>query len=398
MDYQEEAEESAEDENEAENGTESVSETSEDERLEPDNSADGSDNNVETDLPEGESATDKEETDLPEDESSAEENTSEETDTAEEDSVEEDDTETSIAEKDTVEENAAEKDDVETEPEMVERELVIQIGDQSSDGGRYVRVNNSNEIYTISEDTLDTFLEKTNADFWDLTVSYLSVNDLEKLDVEYKGEEYSIDVSRETSEDDAQSSDEDADTSEDENNSKASDDAENDDTSKTVGGSADADGNAFDDENTDASKNTDENGNDSENSGDADDTATNLTNTSSATLSYTLNGNELESTTFTTFYNKLINMAAQKRLTDKFESNNDPEMTVKFISIGGNETDVDYYSYDTNYYAAVSDGKVYLVNKMTVKELFQSFENLIGENDMANDEATEAETAETEQE
>ena len=398
VDYQEEAEESAEDENEAENGTESVSETSEDERLEPDNSADGSDNNVETDLPEGESATDKEETDLPEDESSAEENTSEETDTAEEDSVEEDDTETSIAEKDTVEENAAEKDDVETEPEMVERELVIQIGDQSSDGGRYVRVNNSNEIYTISEDTLDTFLEKTNADFWDLTVSYLSVNDLEKLDVEYKGEEYSIDVSRETSEDDAQSSDEDADTSEDENNSKASDDAENDDTSKTVGGSADADGNAFDDENTDASKNTDENGNDSENSGDADDTATNLTNTSSATLSYTLNGNELESTTFTTFYNKLINMAAQKRLTDKFESNNDPEMTVKFISIGGNETDVDYYSYDTNYYAAVSDGKVYLVNKMTVKELFQSFENLIGENDMANDEATEAETAETEQE
>ena len=381
VDYQEEVEEeSTEGENEAENGTESVSETSEDESLEPDDSADDSDDNVETDLLEGES--------------NADENASEEADAAEEDSVEEDDTEAS----------ATEKDDAETEPEMVDRELIIQIGDQSSDGGRYVRVNDSNEIYTISEDTLDTFLEKTNADFWDLTVSYLSVNDLEKLDVEYKGEEYSIDVSRETSEDDAQSSDEDADTSEDENSSKVSD-AENTDGSETSGNAdkdadenTDADGNTFDDENTDASKSADENGNDSETSGNADDTAINSANTSSATLSYALNGNKLESTTFTTFYNKLINMAAQKRLTDEFESNNDPEMTVKFISTGGNENDVDYYSYDTNYYAAVSDGKVYLVNKMTVKELFQSFESVIGENDMTNDEATENETAETEQE
>lgn len=81
---------------------------------------------------------------------------------------------------------------------MVDRELVIQVGDESSDGGRYVRVNDSNEIYTISEDTLDTFLGKTAADFWDLTVSYLSVNNLETLDVNYKGDEYTVNVSRET--------------------------------------------------------------------------------------------------------------------------------------------------------------------------------------------------------
>lgn len=86
----------------------------------------------------------------------------------------------------------------EVETEMVDRELVIQVGDESSDGGRYVRVNDSNEIYTISEDTLDTFLGKTAADFWDLTVSYLSVNNLETLDVNYKGDEYTVNVSRET--------------------------------------------------------------------------------------------------------------------------------------------------------------------------------------------------------
>ena len=38
----------------------------------------------------------------------------------------------------------------EGETEVVDRELVIQVGDESSDGGRYVRVNDSNEIYTIS--------------------------------------------------------------------------------------------------------------------------------------------------------------------------------------------------------------------------------------------------------
>lgn len=80
----------------------------------------------------------------------------------------------------------------EVETEVVDRELVIQVGDESSDGGRYVRVNDSNEIYTISEDTLDTFLGKTAADFWDLTVSYLSVNNLETLDVNYKGDEYTV--------------------------------------------------------------------------------------------------------------------------------------------------------------------------------------------------------------
>ena len=72
-------------------------------------------------------------------------------------------------------------------------------------------------------------------------------------------------------------------------------------------------------------------------------------------MSYKLNGAELDGATFTTFYNKLINLAAQKRLTDKFESNADPEMTVDFTDVDGNKTTVEYYSYDTNYYAAVTD-------------------------------------------
>lgn len=219
--------------------------------------------------------------------------------------------------------DSEEVSETESEPVMFDKQLVIQVGDQSPDGNRYVRVNDSNEIYTISEDSLDTFLGKTNADFWDLTVSYLSVNNLEKLSVDYSGIQYDINVSRETSED------------EDEENSNS--------------------------------------------------TAT------TTLLSYKMNGKELDSTSFTTFYNKLINMAAQKRLTDEFKTNNDPEMTAEFTDMDGNTMTVSYYSYDTNYYAAVKDdGKVYLVNKMTVKELLTSFETIAEDQNADKTDAVDA--------
>ena len=220
------------------------------------------------------------------------------------------------------EEGSEEDSETESEPEMIDKQLVIRVGDQSPDGNRYVRVNDSNEIYTISEDSLDAFLGKTNVDFWDLTVSYLSVNNLEKLSVDYSGIQYDINVSRETSED------------EDEENSSS---------------------------------------------------------TAATTLSYKMNGKELDSTSFTTFYNKLINTAAQKRLTDEFKTNNDPEMTTEFTDMDGNTMTVSYYSYDTNYYAAVKDdGKVYLVNKMTVKELLTSFETIVEDQSADKTDAVDA--------
>ena len=294
VDYQEEVEkDSTDEENEAENGSEDATEASEDASQDEENAADSEESTAENDDAESASDTDTDEA-AADSEGDAEE---------------------------TVDETDADSEE-EVETEMVDRELVIKVGNESSDGGRYVRVNDSNEIYTISEDTLDTFLGKTAADFWDLTVSYLSVNNLETLDVNYKGDEYTVNVSRETSSEDEESSGE-----------------------------------------TDTDNGTDDS---------AEDTSSSAT----VTLSYKLNGADLDSTTFTTFYNKLINLAAQKRLTDKFESNADPEMTVDFTDVDGNKTTVEYYSYDTNYYAAVTDGKTYLINKMTVKELFQAFETV----------------------
>lgn len=355
VDYQEEVEkESTDDENEAENGDEEVSEASGDENQADENA---------------DSETDGSE--------SLDEDADSETDGSESPD-EDEDSETDGYESSDEDVDVADTEDSEPETEMVDRELVIQVGDQSSDGGRYVRVNDSNEIYTISEDSLDTFLGKTNADFWDLTVSYLSANNLDTLDVNYGGEDYIVNVSRETSED------ENVETS----NNETEDEDTTDSTSSDVADGNDVEGNAADD-NTSSGDLT---GEDTENTDDSSSTAS-TTSSTSVTLSYTLNGKDLDSTTFTTFYNKLINMTAQKRLTDEFKSNTDPEMTVKFTDIDGNEMEVEYYSYDTNYYAAVINKKVYLVNKMTVKELFQAFESVTGEKEEnENAETTDPET------
>ncbi len=377
VDYQEEVEkESTDDKNEAENSAEEVSEASGDENQADENEdseTDGSENSdedvdSETDgsesLDEDVDVADTEDSEAVENENTDE--TADDNVEAEDTDVTESDDEAGVETADTESAESSEDADEDSEPEteMVDRELVIQVGDQSSDGGRYVRVNDSNEIYTISEDSLDTFLGKTNADFWDLTVSYLSANNLDTLDVNYGGEDYIVNVSRETSED------ENVETSDNE----TEDEDTTDSTSSDVADGNDVEGNAADD-NTSSGDLTDE---DIENTDDSSSTAS-TTSSTSVTLSYTLNGKDLDSTTFTTFYNKLINMTAQKRLTDEFKSNTDPEMTVKFTDIDGNEMEVEYYSYDTNYYAAVINKKVYLVNKMTVKELFQAFESVTGE-------------------
>ena len=401
VDYQKEVEkESTDDENEAENGDEEVSEASENENQgdeTADSETDGSeslDEDVDSETDGNESSDEDVDSETDGSESSDEnvdvadtedsevvEN--ENTDETADDNVEAEDTDVTEAD-DAAEVEAADTESTEssgeseTETEMVDRELVIQVGDQSSDGGRYVRVNDSNEIYTISEDSLDTFLGKTNADFWDLTVSYLSVNNLDTLDVNYGGEDYIVNVSRETSED------ENVETSDDETENEDTTDS----TSSDVVDGNDVEGNVVDD-NTSSGDLTDE---DTENTDESSSTAS-TTSSTSVTLSYTLNGKDLDSTTFTTFYNKLINMTAQKRLTDEFKSNADPEMTVKFTDIDGNEMEVKYYSYDTNYYAAVINKKVYLVNKMTVKELFQAFESVTGEKEEnENAETTDPET------
>lgn len=238
-----------------------------------------------------------------------EEEIEEDTDTADEDTSEA--TDTDAADEDASGETSTEE---EQEPETVtvDKELVIYIGDET-DGSRYVKVNDSSQVYTMTEDSLADILDSTAEDFYNLTVSYLSVNDLETLEAESDEGTHEIQVIRETSEDE-----------------------------------------------------------------DGEETTT---------YSYELDGQELDEADFSSFYNKLINMAGQERLTETYKPEEDPDYTFTLIDTDGQETLVKYYEYDANFYAAVVENRVYLVNKMNVRDMEESYGEMIGADENSDTES-----------
>lgn len=201
------------------------------------------------------------------------------------------------------------EEDEKPKTRLVDKEITLYIGDEIGDD-RYVKIDDSKEIYTLTNGTIEGLVDKDVSDYWDLTVNYLSVNQLVKLEVKKDGETHVVNVSRETS------------------------DSEEEDGEKT---------------------------------------------STSVTLKYELDGTQLEeSSNFTTFYNKLINLFAQQRLTETYEPENDPEMKVVFEDLNGDVTELDFYEYDANFYAAVvNQEKVYLINKMTFRELEKSYDDFL---------------------
>lgn len=227
----------------------------------------------------------------------------------------------------------------EQETQTVEKTLTIYVGDETGDD-RYVKVDDSREVYTITKDSLTDILDSTMSDFYNLTVSYVSSNDLDSLEVQSADGDHTINVVTETvkAEDEDTTDDTDSDTT-DESSTETSDESSTD---------------------TDSS--------DESSSDDEEETTT---------TTYKLDGEDLDESTFTTFYNKLINMTAQERLTEEYTPEGDPAYTFIFKDTDGKETTVKYYEYDTNFYAAVVEDKVYLVNKMNVKDLDEAYQKMV---------------------
>ncbi|MFQ7765678.1 MAG: DUF4340 domain-containing protein [Blautia sp.] len=227
----------------------------------------------------------------------------------------------------------------EQETQTVEKTITIYVGDETGDD-RYVKVDDSKEVYTITKDSLTDILDSTMSDFYNLTVSYVSSNDLDSLEVQSADGDHTINVVTETvkAEDEDTTDDTDSDTT-DESSTETSDESSTD---------------------TDSS--------DASSSDDEEETTT---------TTYKLDGKDLDESTFTTFYNKLINMTAQERLTEEYTPEGDPAYTFIFKDTDGKETTVKYYEYDTNFYAAVVEDKVYLVNKMNVKDLDEAYQKMV---------------------
>lgn len=267
--------------------------------------------------------------------------TEEEAVESDEDSDESTDADTEEKATDTSDEDSSED---EQETQTVEKTLTIYVGDETGDD-RYVKVDDSKEVYTITKDSLTDILDSTMSDFYSLSVSYVSVNDLDSLEIQSADGDHTVNVVKETVKAEDEESTEDTDTD--------STDVDTTDENST--------------ESSDESS-TDADSSDESSSDDAEETTT---------TSYKLDGADLDESTFTTFYNKLINMTAQERLTDEYNPEGDPAYTFIFKDTNGTETTVKYYEYDTNFYAAVVEDKVYLVNKMNVKDLDEAYQKIV---------------------
>lgn len=289
----------------------------------------------------------------------SEEDRAEDADTA---SGEKEQTEDSAS--DTAGEEKSEKeisDDAENSGEaeekpQVEKQLVIYVGDEI-DGNRYVKVNDSKQVYTIPETSLTDIIDKNISDFYSLTVNYLTVNNLDSLEVQSEDGAHTVQVTRETVKNTEDSTEDNAGSEKEEGSG---------DTGEAV---ADTDK-----ENEDAAENTSD-----EKTGTAE----------AEKISYTLDGKEIEETVFTTFYNKLINMAGQERLTEEYTPDEAAAFTFVFTDTEGQKTTVSYYEYDSSFYAAVTGDKVYLVNKMDVRDLTDAYQEMLNTDSSEESQATE---------
>lgn len=288
----------------------------------------------------------------------SEEDRAEDADTA---SGEKEQTEDSAS--DTAGEEKSEKeisDDAENSGEaeekpQVEKQLVIYVGDEI-DGNRYVKVNDSKQVYTIPETSLTDIIDKNISDFYSLTVNYLTVNNLDSLEVQSEDGAHTVQVTRETVKNTEDSTEESAGSEKEEGSGDT--------------GEAAAD---TDKENEDAAENTSDEKTETE---------------EEKTISYALDGKKIEETVFTTFYNKLINMAGQERLTEEYTPDKPAAFTFGFTDTEGQKTTVSYYEYDASFYAAVTGDKVYLVNKMDVRDLTDAYQEML--NTDSSEESQEA--------
>ena len=289
----------------------------------------------------------------------SEEDRAEDADTA---SGEKEQTEDSAS--DTAGEEKSEKeisDDAENSGEaeekpQVEKQLVIYVGDEI-DGNRYVKVNDSKQVYTIPETSLTDIVDKNISDFYSLTVNYLTVNNLDSLEVQSEDGAHTVQVTRETAKNTEDSTEESAGSEKEEGSGDT--------------GEAAAD---TDKESEDAAENTSD-----EKTGTAEE----------KTISYALDGKKIEETVFTTFYNKLINMAGQERLTEEYTPDKPAAFTFGFTDTEGQKTTVSYYEYDASFYAAVTGDKVYLVNKMDVRDLTEAYQEMLNADSSEESKATE---------
>lgn len=214
-------------------------------------------------------------------------------------------------------------DQEETETITVDKQMKLLVGNLADDGNYYVMLDGSTEVHGISQDSLDSILQGRDFDYWKMSVSNISISDLDYLEVTYNGETHEL--KRVVTEEPVETEDSDSEDSSDTDSSEESSEEQETETVTT----------------------------------------------------YYVDDQEVDSQDFTSFYSAANSMTYQERL-----ETNDTEGTEEFVltyhDTAGNQIRVAYTPRDENFFVASdNDGNYGLVNKMTVNNLEDQFAELL---------------------
>ena len=76
----------------------------------------------------------------------------------------------------------------EEEPETVEKNFTLYVGNQDENGNYYVRTEGSGQVHRVSSESLSSALENNSVSYWSSEIGYISMNNLKRVEVSYGGE------------------------------------------------------------------------------------------------------------------------------------------------------------------------------------------------------------------
>lgn len=238
-------------------------------------------------------------------------------------------------ESETEEESGTESEttesETETAAETAETEGTSETESEGEIEAYYVKLSDSDEVYTMRADTLSDWLGGSLIDYVNRYLSQVPMTSMESLTVTYGGKEYELTVESEV-----QVVETEAET-EAETGTEAESEAETETEAETEA-----------------------------------ETETEIV------YKYKVNGRSKDETLFETFYGDAIAIQAQT-LVEESDAEGTPDLSLVFKKLDGTEVSVDYYLGTDGMYTAVCDnGMIGKVNKRNVTDMIEDFEELVG--------------------
>ena len=279
-------------------------------------------------------------------------------------------------EQDQTEETETETE-AETETITVTNTVVLLIGDTNEDGDYYVKQKDSQEVHTMSESALETFLSLNKLDYLSTYLNDVPMTDMESLKVTYEGKTRILTITTEEVVKETEAAEENE-TESSEEGSSLLDNGQDALVSGKVAEKLEAEFGIEPETETETEIET--------------ETETETEPETEIVYHYLVDDHESDETAFRTFYNNLVLLKAQKRMEEADAANvsETPDFEVEFTRKDGTTLNVKYYLADDGLYDVISDGALPArISKLEVQKVLDYYKDLT-----VNEDAQKTETEE----